>query len=89
MSKMDVERSNSPEKGEAVNASLLEDMKQQPKESPSRGHWGHQIEFLLSCVGYAVGLSNIWRFPYLCMRNGGGRFFLLFITLLFSHFLFT
>ena len=34
--------------------------------------WSRRIEYLLSLFGYSVGLANIWRFPYLCMRNGGG-----------------
>ncbi len=46
---------------------------------PDRGHWGSKLGFVLAAAGSAVGLGNIWRFPYVTQENGGGAFVLFYI----------
>ena len=48
-----------------------------------REHWGSKIGFILAAAGSAVGLGNIWRFPYVTGQNGGAAFVLVYLALVF------
>jgi len=59
---------------ESVNTSFLVlETKNNVKVKERRAVWSRKVEYLLSLIGYTIGLSSVWRIPYLCMRNGGGK----------------
>ncbi|XP_065675972.1 sodium-dependent neutral amino acid transporter B(0)AT3-like isoform X2 [Hydra vulgaris] len=48
----------------------------------SRDAWGNKVEFILASISLAVGLGSIWRFPYLCQKNGGGAFLIPYFVMM-------
>uniref|UniRef100_A0A4W6CA21 Transporter n=1 Tax=Lates calcarifer TaxID=8187 RepID=A0A4W6CA21_LATCA len=44
------------------------------RRAGDRGQWASKTEYVLVVAGNVVGLGNVWRFPYLCYKNGGGAF---------------
>ncbi len=55
-----------------AGSNRCDDMKQIKGQIEERGYWGSKTEFILAVAGIVIGLGNVWRFPYLCYKNGGG-----------------
>ncbi len=52
------------------------------KNTSNRGQWASNIGFILAAAGSAVGLGNIWKFPYLAGANGGGAFVVIYLLMI-------
>uniref|UniRef100_A0A3P8VQA4 Transporter n=1 Tax=Cynoglossus semilaevis TaxID=244447 RepID=A0A3P8VQA4_CYNSE len=52
------------------------------EEAGGRQKWDNKAQYILTCVGFCIGLGNVWRFPYLCQSHGGGAFLIPYLILL-------
>ncbi len=59
-------------------------MTQEVKESTTRATWSGKWAFILAAAASAVGLGNLWRFPYLAAKYGGGMFLLTYLVLVLT-----
>ncbi|CAO2599678.1 Sodium-dependent neutral amino acid transporter SLC6A17 [Lemmus lemmus] len=51
-------------------------------DAEDRPAWNSKLQYILAQIGFSVGLGNIWRFPYLCQKNGGGAYLVPYLVLL-------
>ncbi|XP_049891204.1 sodium-dependent neutral amino acid transporter B(0)AT1-like [Epinephelus moara] len=72
-----------PNPGLDVQIPDYEDLDRMEKEeADDRPKWDNKAQYILTCVGFCIGLGNVWRFPYLCQSHGGGAFLIPYLILL-------
>ncbi|XP_074542794.1 sodium-dependent neutral amino acid transporter B(0)AT1-like [Halichoeres trimaculatus] len=72
-----------PNPGLDLRIPSLEDLERMDKEEAGdHPKWDNKAQYILTCVGFCVGIGNVWRFPYLCQSHGGGAFLIPYLILL-------
>uniref|UniRef100_A0A8C8DUL9 Transporter n=1 Tax=Oryzias sinensis TaxID=183150 RepID=A0A8C8DUL9_9TELE len=72
-----------PNPGLTLRIPNYEDLEKMDKEEAGdRPKWDNKAQYILTCVGFCIGIGNVWRFPYLCQSHGGGAFLIPYLILL-------
>ncbi|XP_040909073.1 sodium-dependent neutral amino acid transporter B(0)AT1-like [Toxotes jaculatrix] len=72
-----------PNPGLDLRIPNYEDLERLEKEEAGdRPKWDNKAQYILTCVGFCIGIGNVWRFPYLCQSHGGGAFLIPYLILL-------
>ncbi|XP_055018190.1 sodium-dependent neutral amino acid transporter SLC6A17-like, partial [Boleophthalmus pectinirostris] len=69
-------------KNSSLNVSGKKVPQIQVPDNEERPAWNSKLQYILAQVGFSVGLGNVWRFPYLCQKNGGGAYLVPYFILL-------
>ncbi|VDK43714.1 unnamed protein product [Anisakis simplex] len=76
-----IEQSDSGEV-DKLNGDLFTEYREVLANEDKREGWDNKMQFCMGVISYAVGLGNVWRFPYLCQKNGGGAFLVPYIIMM-------
>ena len=71
-------------KGDCFTNREQKDMSNLHTHDNKRSSFSGKLGYVLSAAGASVGLGNIWRFPYLCAKDGGGLFLLIYLVLVLT-----
>ncbi|KAM9340287.1 sodium-dependent neutral amino acid transporter B(0)AT1-like [Symphorus nematophorus] len=72
-----------PNPGLDLRIPSYDDLERMDKEEAGdRPKWDNKAQYILTCVGFCIGIGNVWRFPYLCQSHGGGAFLIPYLILL-------
>ncbi|XP_070702334.1 sodium-dependent neutral amino acid transporter B(0)AT1-like [Pempheris klunzingeri] len=72
-----------PNPGLELRIPYYEDLERMEKEEAGdRPKWDNKAQYILTCMGFCIGIGTVWRFPYMCQTHGGGAFLIPYLILL-------